>query len=203
MQQSTTQQETSDLASLIFSDAATDTQTTDSGTTDAAVNWVALPFDQRQRSRLHTRVAGGPLAGQAVGIDLPRGTVLRDGLMLTAPNGSLMRIDAASEPVYEVTADTATNLMRLAYHLGNRHVPVQIDQDRLRFVADHVLADMVQGLGGNIRQVDAPFDPESGAYSHRHDHGHDDDHGHGHGHHHGAPVDRNHAPKIHDLSDGQ
>lgn len=195
MSASTSDSTATGSVSLIFNEIATDVTAESAAGTISAV---ALPFDLRQRSRLHIQVSDGPLQGQSVGIDLARGTVLRDGMVLRADGAHLLRITAAFEPTCEVTAGTATDLTRLAYHLGNRHVPVQITDQCLRFVADHVLADMVRGLGGQVTAVDAPFDPESGAYSHRHD-GHE----HEHGHHHNPHGDRNHAPKIHDLSGDQ
>ena len=89
-----------------------------------------------------------------------------DGLELD--NGSYIRVRAAAEPVLEITAETATDLLRIAWHLGNRHLPLQALQDRLRIRADHVIADMVEGLDGRIAWCDAPFDPEIGAYASGH-----------------------------------
>ena len=170
-----------------------------------SISQVSLPFDRRQRSRLRVEVADGPLAGLAVGIDLPRGTVMRAGVRLVSEDdqGSLhcLQIDAATEQLAEVTATTARQLTAIAYHLGNRHVPIQVGDQCLRLQQDHVLENMVVGLGGSVAHVEAAFEPESGAYHGGHHH-HSDETGHHH-HDHGdaPPPDRRHAPRIHDLSD--
>ncbi|MGB7184868.1 MAG: urease accessory protein UreE [Burkholderiaceae bacterium] len=173
---------------------------------DAPMNFVALPFDLRQRSRLRVVIDSGPLAGSAVGIDLERGTVLRDAVELGSAGDHWLHIKAASEPIFEVRATDQQRLIQLAYHLGNRHVPVQISTNSLRLIRDHVLAEMIRRLGGHLINMTAPFDPEAGAYGGghgHHDHGHDHSHNNNQEHTHKqntAPViDRNHAPKIHDL----
>lgn len=186
-----------------------------------------LTYEWRQKTRCRVTVARGERTGEAVGIDLTRGTVLRDGEYIAAADGTTFRVVAATEQLLHVTAADALALMRLAYHLGNRHVPVQIGADEsggwLRLMLDHVLENMVSGLGGKVSVVSAPFDPESGAYGHAvggghghhgHDHGHDhgDDHDHGqdgrdgrdqaHNGPAGGHEDRRHAPRIHDFTSG-
>ncbi len=147
---------------------------------------VSLPFELRQRSRLRVETTTGRLAGSVVGFDLPRGTILRDGDRVRSASGEVLRIDAATESLVHVVAESPRALARLAYHLGNRHVPVQVGDGWLRLQADPVLEAMVAGLGAVPVRVEAPFEPEAGAYGHG-----------GHAHPHGA--DGRHAPQIHDL----
>lgn len=158
------------------------------------VNITALPFDRRQRSRLRVTINQGPLHGQAAAIHLPRGTVLRNGQRLSSGDGQTLRIEAASEPLLIVRAPTQQALTVIAYHLGNRHVPIQIEGDNLRLERDSVLHQMILGLGGSVQETNGPFDPESGAYrSHTDKTPHTP-------HHHG---DERHAPRIHDLANTQ
>jgi urease accessory protein len=144
-----------------------------------------LPFELRQRSRLLAVMD----SGEEVGLLLPRGTVLRGGDRLQVSDGRLVEVVAAPEEVSIVRGADARTLARAAYHLGNRHVSVQITGDSLRFLRDHVLDDMLRGLGMKIEADVLPFEPEAGAYSasnsHGHSHGHSHDHDHEHGHHHG------------------
>jgi urease accessory protein len=132
-----------------------------------------LGFDARCKTRLRTRLE----SGEEVGLFLDRGTVLRGGDKLTGHDGRVVEVIALAEPLMEVACDDALLLARAAYHLGNRHVAVQIEPGRLRFAADHVLGEMVAGLGFAVTQIVAPFEPEGGAYgSHGgHSHGHDAD----------------------------
>jgi len=179
----------------VFTELCTDSA---SAPQAAPINTTDLPFELRQRSRLHVTVLDGPLNAQAVGIDLPRGTVLRHGQWLTNSDGDVLRVDAADESLLVVHAQTPVALTTLAYHLGNRHVPIQIGENCLYLAKDNVLADMIVGLGGTVKEFVGPFEPESGAYrsgesSTRQSNGH---HPHAH-HHHG---DEQHAPRIHDLS---
>ncbi len=149
---------------------------------------VTLVFDDRfRRRRLYTGHSG-----LAFLLDLPEATVLRDGDGLALATGGFVRVRAAAEPLVEVTAASREHLARLAWHLGNRHLPTQIAGDRLLIRDDHVIVHMLQGLGATLRRVDAPFVPEGGAYGeqnysptrqHHHDHGHGDHHHH-HDHHH-------------------
>ena len=130
------------------------------GTADRVLR---LPFDARARSRLRARLVDG----LEVALVLPRGTVLRHGAVVTG-SGLRVRIEAADEDVLEVRAASAQALARAAYHLGNRHVPVQVVDDRLVLGYDSVLADMLVGLGARIIRTWAPFEPEAGAYGHGH-----------------------------------
>jgi urease accessory protein len=143
-----------------------------------------LPFDRRQKSRLRVRLESGVEAALTV----ERGAVLRGGDRLRAGDGRIVLVVAAKEPVALVTAHDQRDLMRAAYHLGNRHIPLQIGIGWILLEQDHVLEHMLEGLGVQVRHEEAPFEPEAGAYGggHRHggdDHGHSHDHSHDHGHH--------------------
>lgn len=134
--------------------------------TRAADLQLVLPFELRTKSRLRTSIAG-----EDAGLFLERGTVLRGGDLLLAEDGRVIEIIAATERVSTVRATESGNLARAAYHLGNRHVALQVGDGWLRYQHDHVLDDMVRGLGFAITIDDAPFEPESGAYgagSHHH-----------------------------------
>ncbi|MDP8568760.1 urease accessory protein UreE [Methylophilus aquaticus] len=131
-----------------------------------------LPFDQRQKSRLRVMLA----SGREAALFLTRGIILRGGDLVQAEDGSLVvQIVAAQEPVYNVMAATPRDLMCAAYHLGNRHVPLQIGDGWLRLEQDYVLRDMLLGLGMQVSEVMAPFEPEAGAYGGGHRHGHAED----------------------------
>lgn len=159
---------------------------------------VELDWDTRQKSRFDATDS----SGRSIGVFLPRGTVVRGGDVLVAEDGSLVRVLAASQPVLRVTHCThhgsPFDLLRAAYHLGNRHVQLELKPDHLQLEPDHVLADMLRQMHLIVSEANAPFEPESGAYaaaapaaaahSHAHDHGHahhGHDHGHAHGHTHG------------------
>jgi urease accessory protein len=137
---------------------------------------LVLPFEQRCKSRLRVTLASGTEAA----LVLERGGILRDGDRLRAEDGRIVLVAAAPEAVATAWGEPAL-LLRAAYHLGNRHVPLQIGPNWLRFERDHVLEDMVMGLGVPVCHEDAPFEPEGGAYAAGHRHG---GHDHGHGHHH-------------------
>ena len=124
---------------------------------------LCLPFELRARSRLRARLS----SGVEVALVLPRGTVLRDGARLSG-SGLAVRVRAADEDVVEVRAPDAQALVRAAYHLGNRHVPVQVDADHLLFGYDAVLVDRLVRMGLRTRRTWAPFEPEAGAYGHGH-----------------------------------
>jgi urease accessory protein len=144
----------------------------------AAVASVTLPFESRQRSRLRVTLDDGREAA----LILPRGEVLRGGDRLRSRCGAVVAVVAAPEPLSQVRASEAGVLARAAYHLGNRHVAVQVGQGWLRYRHDHVLDDMLRGLGLDVGAVSAAFEPEAGAYSapHAHASGHDHDHDHAH-----------------------
>ncbi len=133
---------------------------------------LVLPFDLRKKSRLRVTLKSGAEAA----VILDRGTILRGGDLLKAEDGRIVQIVAANQPVTYVTADTQQALMCAAYHLGNRHVPLQVGDGWLRLEQDHVLKEMLIGLGMTTIDQLAPFEPEAGAYGggHRHDHDEDD-----------------------------
>lgn len=141
---------------------------------------VVLAYDQRKKSRLRAE----SVCGEAIGFFLPRGTVLRQDDFFRSEQGRYVKIIAASETVSEVIANDALQLMRAAYHLGNRHVPLQIEQHWLRYQSDHVLDDMVEGLGLSVTHKEATFEPEGGAYSSGHYNEEDDEHHEHSSHHH-------------------
>ncbi len=157
---------------------------------------VCLDWDTRSRSRFAARDDGG----RALAVFLPRGSVLRDGDALVAVDGSLLRVRAAAQPVLQVRAGTPLQLLRAAYHLGNRHVPLELRADGLQIEPDPVLRDMLLRMGLQVLDALAAFEPEAGAYdphehaparphSHAHGHGHANDHVHDHvhEHHHAHP----------------
>lgn len=128
---------------------------------------VELSFDTRQKSRFRATLNNGT----DIGADLPRTGILRSGSLIATPNGEILRVDAKAERLMCVTAPTPFDLLKAAYHLGNRHVPLMLTPTALYFEPDHVLAEMVEGLGLAVNEVEHPFEPESGAYAqHSHDH---------------------------------
>ena len=153
---------------------------------------VELDWDVRQKSRFDATDS----AGRQLGVFLPRGTLVRGGDVLVAEDGSLIRVIAAPQPVLVITHckehGTSFDLTRAAYHLGNRHVPIELKPDHLKIEPDHVLADMLRAMHLTVNEATVAFEPEGGAYSstgHSHGNGpapaahtHDADHGHGHAH---------------------
>ena len=123
-----------------------------------------LPFELRQKRWLFAAL----VTGEEVALRLPRGASLRGGDRLLAADGRVIEVIAAAEHVVHVECATATELARVAYHLGNRHVPVQIGDRFLRFGENPVLEEMLRGLGAKLTIIEAPFEPESGAYSSAH-----------------------------------
>ncbi len=149
---------------------------------------VELDWDVRQKSRFDATDSGG----RTLGVFLPRGTVVRGGDVLVAEDGSLVRVLAAPQAVLKITHcsthGTPYDLIRAAYHLGNRHVPIELKPDHLKIEPDHVLADMLRAMHLIVHAVDEAFEPESGAYaSGGHAQG-------GHGHSHGDVHDHSHGP---------
>ena len=136
----------------------------------AVTDTITLSYDQRTRSRLRVTTD----SNIEVGLFLPRGTVLNQGDLLRAEDGTIVEVRAAGETVSSASTDTPLLLNRASYHLGNRHVPLQFGPDFVRYLHDHVLDDMVRALGLKVETIQAPFEPEPGAY-HRsgpvHDHG--------------------------------
>ena len=139
-----------------------------------------LPFDERKRGRLKAVTVNG----QDAGIFIDRGEVMRDGTLLRAETGEVIRITAANEAVTTARCGDPLTYARACYHLGNRHVPLQIGDNWLRYQIDHVLDEMVTLLGLELDHEQAPFEPENGAYAKGHSHHHSHDHGHGHHEHH-------------------
>jgi urease accessory protein len=121
---------------------------------------LVLPYELRQKSRLLAQLT----SGEEVGLMLERGTILRGGDCLLAEDGRIVSVVASDEKVMQVHCQTAAELALVAYHLGNRHVPVQIGEGWLRLLVDHVLKQMVERLGATVTELDAPFEPASGAY---------------------------------------
>lgn len=139
----------------------------------AATEKLELSFETRCKSRLRTQLA----SGEECGLFLERGTVLRGGDRLLANDGRVVEVVATPEALMEAVSGAPLLIAKAAYHLGNRHVAVQLMPGKLRFVADHVLGEMVRGLGLKVAEIEAPFEPESGAYGHSgsHPHGHSSD----------------------------
>ncbi len=131
------------------------------GSWDAAQDAVTLDYDRRRRRRIMLRAD----SGMECLLDLKETAHLRDGDGLLCEDGAIIRVIAAPEPLAEITADPPL-LIRLAWHLGNRHLEVAFAGASLRIRADHVIEAMVAGLGGNVAHLQAPFDPEPGAYTH-------------------------------------
>jgi urease accessory protein len=144
---------------------------------------IVLEFDDRHRRRL----AMTGTRGLQFLLDLAEVVALRGGDALVLEDGRLIEVVAAAEPLLEIRCRDANHLVRIAWHLGNRHLPMQVTNKGLRIRRDHVIEEMVRGLGGRVIEIEAPFDPEGGAYAgaHAHEHAsHDHDHRqHDHGHH--------------------
>ena len=151
---------------------------------------ITLDWDTRQKSRFDATDS----QGRVLGVFLPRGAVVRGGDVLVAEDGSLVRVQAAPQDVLRITAcaehGSPFDLTRAAYHLGNRHVPIELQPDHLKIEPDHVLADMLRAMHMTVVAVSEPFEPENGAYGdhgassngHGNGHGHSHEHGHEHGH---------------------
>ena len=167
---------------------------------------VELDWDKRQKSRFDATDS----QGRTLGVFLPRGTVVRGGDALLAEDGSLVIVDAAPQPVLVVRHcsehGSPFDLLRAAYHLGNRHVQLELKPDHLKFEPDHVLADMLRGMHLIVSEARAAFEPEAGAYAasggHEHGHGgHDHGHAHDHAHEHkpkaSIPIAAAPAPHVH------
>ena len=171
---------------------------------------VTLDWDVRQKSRFETTDSGG----RSVGVFLQRGQVVRGGDVLVGEDGSLLKVLAAPQPVLRITHcpdhGSLFDLTRAAYHLGNRHVPIELQADHLKIEPDHVLADMLRDMHMTVVAVDESFEPENGAYgehsSHaghaHHGHAHEHEHGHAHGHSHDEAHKHEHGhshdkPHVH------
>ena len=176
---------------------------------------LTLPFELRQKTRLRVQLG----SGEEVALMLPRGEVLRGGDLVVASDGAIIEVLALTEALLHITCDSAEDLARAAYHLGNRHVAVEVGEGFLRIAADHVLEGMLKGLGATVSAVQAPFEPEAGAYAaggahqhadaglsvggariheygeqgHEHEHVHGPDCGHDHGQAHAHQHEHEHA----------
>jgi urease accessory protein len=155
-----------------------------------------LTLDREARYR--RRIAMTTDRGHKFLLDLPEATYLAHGDVLELSNGGLVKVQAAPEPLLEIHAHDPLALARIAWHIGNRHTPAEITADAIYIKPDHVLAEMVEGLGAHVHHVQRAFEPEGGAYGskgplhkghhhhggqdHAHDHGHDHAHGDGHSH---------------------
>jgi urease accessory protein len=145
-----------------------------------AIDRVTLDADDRQRRRI---VLTGEKGTRAL-LDFDRPLTLRDGDGLVLDDGSVVLVTGMPEPLAEIAASSPRDFVRLAWHLGNRHTDVQITGGRIRIRRDHVLEEMLRGLGADVSLIEAPFDPQATvprSHGHGHDHAHD---GHGHHHHH-------------------
>ena len=137
------------------------------------IDRVLIDYDRRHRRRILLRTE----AGAQVLIDLPQAVRLRNGDGLVLESGGVVRVCARPEKLLEIHAHDPAEMIRIAWHLGNRHLPVQLLGDTIRIRADHVIEEMIEGLGGHVHAVEAAFDPEAGAYAggggHHHHHDHD------------------------------
>ena len=147
---------------------ALDVSKREDASTAPVVDRVTLAAEDRHRRRL---VMTGE-AGTRFLLDLPQAAMLRDGDGLVLDDGSIVRVVGKREPLVEIAAASAAARLRIAWHIGNRHVDVQVVGDRLRIRRDHVLEAMLVGLGAQLTPIEAPFDPEPGAYAHGHGDGH-------------------------------
>lgn len=172
---------------------------------DAADGCLTLDFDARHRRRMMLATS----QGEKILLDLPKAVAMADGDGLRLEDGRWLRVTAASEPVAEVRCDGAQALARIAWHLGNRHLPAEIGEGVIRIRPDHVIEAMLAQLGAVVMHIRAPFQPEGGAYggergrsdhghthadAHAHEHGHSHAAGHDHTHPHNHPHEHGHAP---------
>ena len=161
------------------------------GASAVPVDSVLLKADQRRIQTAHLTGVNGT----AIGIMLPEPVLLRNGDALELDDGSIVDVVFEPEPLVEIRGKDLTHLARLAWHLGDRHVQVHIFPNRLRMRADATLEAMLKELGARLTAIEAPFEPEGGAYAsrpahdHHHGHDHEHDHHHDHGHHHGHHHD--------------
>ena len=142
---------------------------------EPAHDQIVLGYDDRYRRRVLLKT----VSGAEILLNLVQPRVLQEGDALRLDDGCLVEVRAAPERLAEITCSDTAALVRIAWHLGNRHLPTELVGDRLRIREDHVIIDMVKGLGAHIDLIDAPFNPEGGAYGHGAVHGHS--HGHSHG----------------------
>lgn len=158
---------------------------------DRVADTITLDHGDRHRRRIALKADGG----LEFLLDLPDAAILDHGDAVKLEDGRLVRIAAAPEKLIEITAGTPLRLMKVAWHLGNRHVPTELKVETLYIAHDHVLLEMIRGLGATAEVVERPFRPERGAYAEGHGghdhghahHGHDHAHGHEHAHHDHGP----------------
>ena len=163
------------------------------------VDTVVLDFDERYRRRF----AMTGVRGLGFLLDLPEAVMLRAGDGLKLDDGGIVEVVAAPEPLAEIRAADSAALTRVAWHLGNRHLPTELTKRSLRIRRDPVIEEMARGLGALVVAIEAPFNPEGGAYvraaaSHDHDHDHDHGHAHDHDHDHDHHHDHGHGHDRHD-----
>ena len=151
-----------------------------------AADGLTLDFDMRHRRRVTLTTAGG----ESILLDLPKAVAMADGDGLRLDDGRWLRVTAAPEPLAEVRGGSLHDLARIAWHLGNRHLPAEITDGAIRIRPDHVIEAMLAGLGARVVHIDAPFQPEGGAYGGERGRA---DHGHAHDHVHAHPHDHTHA----------
>lgn len=158
---------------------------------EPAADHITLDHDARHRRRWYYTADHGT----AFLLDLPRAMVLGHGDALQLSDGRLVEVLAAPEALVEVTADSTATMVRLAWHIGNRHLPAELHPHAIRLRDDHVINAMLEGLGATVTKIEAPFTPEGGAYSGggHHHHSHEHEHGHGHTHDHGHHHHHDHA----------
>jgi urease accessory protein len=158
-----------------------------------AVDSVVLDFDDRHRRR----IAMTGVRGLEFLLDLPDAIMLRGGDALLLEDGRLVEVVSAPETLLEIRCADTHQLVRMAWHLGNRHLPTQILGLKLRIRKDHVIEEMVKGLGAKVLEIQSPFDPEGGAYAaHVATHGHDHHHDHAHSHHAHSAEDHVHGAGV-------
>ena len=133
---------------------------------DAAADSLTLSYDDRHRRRIRLTTD----AGADVLLDLPKAIPIADGDGLALADGGWLAVRAAPEPLIEITCATSHELARIAWHLGNRHLPAEVRAESIRIRPDHVIVEMLTGLGAASREIEAPFQPEGGAYDHHHHH---------------------------------
>jgi urease accessory protein len=160
------------------------------GSWKATSDTVILAYDDRHRRRMAMKGS----AGTEFVLDLAETVALRDGDGLALDDGRVVVVKAAPEPLAEIHAHNAAELLRVAWHLGNRHLPAQLTAGAIRIRRDHVIEEMVEGLGAHVHHIEAPFDPEGGAYA-------SGGHGHAH-HHHNAALDHDDRLDDEDPSHG-
>ena len=159
---------------------------------ETAADTVVLDFNDRRRRR----IGMSGINGLRFLLDLVEATVLRHGDGLVLDDGRIIEVSAAPEPLAEIKAQNPDHMIRIAWHLGNRHLPTQMVGRKLRIRRDHVIEEMARGLGAEVTAIDAPFDPEGGAYAQggRHHHHHENSEHHHHDHH----LDHDHGRKVAD-----